>query len=185
MKIMALISTMKVSPVLWRAEPVHKNHSNEFYSPKTRDQQTQQSAPQYRCPRKPFLSPKLYKQGDPKWRGDRWRSALDTACHGQDGCPGGHMRPAVPPRSSEAFARCYQRQCGQEQMTATADKQCALLNLFLEPGCCPLLLPGRQTSAWWNKHQRKLSLTSFPLIQQPFLWKQQLPASGREVAFTC
>ena len=33
------------------------------------------------------------------------------------------MRPAVPPRSSEAFARCYQRQCGQEQMTATADKQ--------------------------------------------------------------
>lgn len=35
----------------------------------------------------------------------------------------GHMRPAVPPRSSEAFARCYRRQCGQEQMTATADKQ--------------------------------------------------------------
>lgn len=33
------------------------------------------------------------------------------------------MRPAVPARSSEASARRYQRQCGQEQMTATVDKR--------------------------------------------------------------
>jgi hypothetical protein len=32
------------------------------------------------------------------------------------------MRPAEPARSSEASAQCYQRQCGQEQMIATADK---------------------------------------------------------------
>lgn len=122
MKIMALISTMKASPVLWRAESVHKITVINPIPPRLENNRLNSLLCNTIALDNLFPSPKLYKQGKHRWSGNRWQSALDTVCHGQDGCPGGHMRPAVPPRPSEAFARCYQRQCGQEQMIATADK---------------------------------------------------------------
>lgn len=49
-------------------------------------------------------------------------AAKDRALHQQNGCPGGHMWPEVPPGSLEVFAICYKEELGQGQMIATADK---------------------------------------------------------------
>lgn len=122
MKIMALISTIKVSPVLWRAESVHKITVTNSTPLRLESSRLNSLLCGTVALGNLFPSPELYKGDEHRWRGERGQSDLDTVFHEQDGCPGGHMRPAVPPRSSEAFARCYQRQCGQEQMIATADK---------------------------------------------------------------
>jgi hypothetical protein len=92
------------------------------------------------------------------------------------------MWPEVSPGSSKVFATCYQKECGQEQMIATADtwerSTESAASVWLRS---TVVTRETDVSLMETRISENFHLPRFHWSQQPFLRKQKLQATGQEV----
>lgn len=172
---MALISTIKVTAALWRAESVHEITAMNSLPPgfginRLNTLLCNTDALNYLTPSPELKIDQWERSGGESADGaDAW----DRALHQQNGCPGRHMWPEVPPGSSEVFVMHYKEELGQGQMIATADKWESSTESVPSAWLLATAV-ARETdvSLMETRISENFHLPRFHWSRQPFLWKQ-------------